>query len=52
MQVDFYYQFQVSIIAQKIFLLILYLFRVQKKMFYFVVLINWKNKFQVKALLL
>ena len=29
MQLDFYYQFQVSIIAQKIFLLKLYLFKVQ-----------------------
>jgi hypothetical protein len=34
MQLDFYYQFQVSIIAQKIFLLILYLFRVQKNVLF------------------
>jgi hypothetical protein len=30
LQIDFYYQFQVSIIAKNIFLLKLYLFKVQK----------------------
>jgi hypothetical protein len=29
MQLDFYYQFKVAIIAQKIFLLKLYLFKIQ-----------------------
>jgi hypothetical protein len=34
MQLDFYYQFQVPIIAQKIFLLKLYLFKVQKNVLF------------------
>jgi hypothetical protein len=35
MQLDFYYQFQVSIITQKIFLLKLYLFKVQISVVFF-----------------
>jgi hypothetical protein len=44
MQLDFYNQFKVSIIVQKYFYLSC-IFLNYKKMFYFVIIINWKNIF-------